>query len=60
LVTDLTAATPEKDVLRLDICDRAPIFKLVKGCAALLGGFTHAMQPYLGHGNWLEKSGNNV
>lgn len=50
MVTDLIAATPEEDVIRRDIYDRAPIFKWTKGRVALLGDSAHAMQPNLGQG----------
>jgi zeaxanthin epoxidase len=49
-VTDLIRATPEEDVLRRDIFDRAPVFKWTDGRVALLGDSVHAMQPNLGQG----------
>lgn len=50
LVTDLIRATPEDDVLRRDIYDRAPVFKWTQGRVVLLGDSVHAMQPNLGQG----------
>lgn len=49
-VTDLIKATPEGDVLRRDIYDRAPVLKWTQGRVALLGDSVHAMQPNLGQG----------
>eukprot|EP00879_Flechtneria_rotunda_P018325 GHRR01019222.1.p1 GENE.GHRR01019222.1~~GHRR01019222.1.p1 ORF type:complete len:467 (+),score=165.34 GHRR01019222.1:176-1576(+) len=49
-VTDLIKATPEDDILRRDIYDRAPIFSWARGRVALLGDSAHAMQPNLGQG----------
>jgi len=49
-VVDLIKATPEDDVLRRDIYDRAPIFKWHQGRVVLLGDSAHAMQPNLGQG----------
>ncbi len=43
-VTDLIRATPEEDILRRDIYDRAPIFKWSEGLVGLLGDSAHAMQ----------------
>ncbi|GAB4819653.1 hypothetical protein N2152v2_006699 [Parachlorella kessleri] len=50
MVLDLIRATPEEDILRRDIYDRAPIFKWSEGRVALLGDSAHAMQPNLGQG----------
>ena len=50
MVTDLIKATPEDDVLRRDIYDRAPILNWTTGRVALLGDSAHAMQPNLGQG----------
>lgn len=47
---DLIKATPEADVLRRDIYDRAPMFKWSTGRVALMGDSAHAMQPNLGQG----------
>jgi zeaxanthin epoxidase len=47
-VVDLIKATPEEDVLRRDIYDRAPIFSWAAGRVALMGDSAHAMQPNLG------------
>ena len=49
-VVDLIKATPEDDILRRDIYDRAPIFTWARGRVALLGDSAHAMQPNLGQG----------
>ncbi len=49
-MTDLIKATPEEDVLRRDIYDRAPVLKWTQGRVALLGDSVHAMQPNLGQG----------
>lgn len=43
-VVDLIKATPEEDILRRDIFDRAPIFKWSDGRTVLLGDSAHAMQ----------------
>lgn len=49
-VVDLIKATPEEDILRRDIFDRAPVFKWSEGRTVLLGDSVHAMQPNLGQG----------
>ncbi|KAG1671989.1 hypothetical protein FOA52_013362 [Chlamydomonas sp. UWO 241] len=49
-VVDLIKATPEADILRRDIFDRAPVFKWSEGRTVLLGDSVHAMQPNLGQG----------
>jgi len=49
-VVDLIKNTPEADVLRRDIYDRAPIMTWSRGCVTLLGDSAHAMQPNLGQG----------
>jgi hypothetical protein len=46
--TLLSPPTPQDDVLRRDIFDRAPIFKWHEGRVVLLGDSAHAMQPNLG------------
>lgn len=49
-VTDLIKATPESEILRRDIYERAPMFKWSDGRVVLLGDSAHAMQPNLGQG----------
>ncbi|KAI7846026.1 hypothetical protein COHA_000563 [Chlorella ohadii] len=49
-VTDLLKATPEEEILRRDIYERAPMFKWADGRVVLLGDSAHAMQPNLGQG----------
>lgn len=49
-MVDLLLATPEEQILRRDIYDRAPIFTWSKGLVTLLGDSAHAMQPNLGQG----------
>lgn len=49
-VVDLIKETPEEDILRRDIYERAPIFSWTQGRVALLGDSAHAMQPNLGQG----------
>ncbi|KAK9835564.1 hypothetical protein WJX74_003141 [Apatococcus lobatus] len=50
MVTDLIKATPEEDVIRRDIYDRAPTLNWTQGHVCLLGDSAHAMQPNLGQG----------
>jgi len=49
-VPAILAATPEPDVLRNDLYDRAPARRWTRGAIALIGDAAHPMRPHLGQG----------